>query len=198
MKKGKKRGMDWQNFLNKLPDMAISREGFEMVAKKTGERSAKKKASLFSDEELVAFCGINCKDCKARSERRLQLAKLFKESLQELPLDLFKEILPPFKKVDQVMEFLEFLPQLGGIQTCCTSTKEPCGNPTCEIRTCVRNKGYRTCAECIEYKTCLKLDFLKPHHSTLLSDLDFIKKNGFDQYVEQIIAKYKVKPIIID
>ena len=97
--------------------MAISREEFEVVAKKTAKNSAKKKASLFSDEELVAFCGINCKDCKARSERRLQLAKLFKESLQELPLDIFKEILPPFKKVDQVMEFIEFLPQLGGIQT---------------------------------------------------------------------------------
>jgi hypothetical protein len=166
--------------------------------KKTGERSAKQKAPPFSDEETVAFCCINCKDCRARSERRLQLAKLFKESLQELPLDLFKEILPPFKNVDQVMGFLEFLPQLGGMQTCCTSIKEPCGNPICEIRICAKNKGYRTCAECTEYRTCSKLDFLKPHHATLLSDLDFIKKNGFDQYVDEIIAKYKLKPIIID
>jgi hypothetical protein len=47
--------------------------GFEAANKKTDERSAKQKAPLFSDEELVAFCGINCKDCKARSERRLQL-----------------------------------------------------------------------------------------------------------------------------
>ncbi len=131
-------------------------------------------------------------------ERRLQLAKLFKESLQELPSDLFKEVLPAFKRVDQVMEFLEFLHQLGGMQTCCTSTREPCGNPACEIRACARSKGYRTCAECVEHKTCSKLDFLKPHHSTLLSDLDFIKKNGFDQYVDQIVAKYKAKPIIIN
>ena len=169
-----------------------------MTAKKADETSAGQKAPLFSDEELVAFCGINCKDCRARSERRLRLAKLFKASLQELPLDLFKEILPPFKNVDQVMEFLEFLPQLSGTQTCCISTKEPCGNPTCKIRTCVRNKGYRTCAECAEYRTCSKLDFLKPHHATLLSDLDFIKKNGFDQYVNEEVAKYKAKPVIID
>jgi hypothetical protein len=40
----------------------------------------------FSDEELVAYCGINCRDCKARSKRRLEFTKLFKESLQELPL----------------------------------------------------------------------------------------------------------------
>jgi hypothetical protein len=165
-------------------------------AKKDDETSAGQKAPLFTDEELVAFCGINCKECRARSERRLQLAKLFKASLQELPLDLFKEILPPFRNIDQVMTFLEFLPQLSGTQTCCTSTKEPCGNPTCEIRTCVRNKGYRTCAECAEYRTCSKLDFLKPHHVTLLSDLDFIKKNGFDQYVNEVVAKSKAKPVI--
>jgi len=169
-----------------------------VTAKKTLKKSSKKKTSVFSDEDLVAFCGINCKDCKARSERRLQLARLFKESLQELPLELFKEILPPFKKVDQVMEFIEFLSKLGATQTCCTSTKEPCGNPTCEIRICVKNKGYRTCAECTDYKTCLKLDFLKPHNSTLLSDLDFIRKNSFDRYVEQKVTKYKAKPIIID
>jgi hypothetical protein len=33
---------------------------------------------------------------------------------------------------------------------------------------------------------------------TLLSDLDFIKANGFNQYADEIIAKYKLKPIIID
>ncbi|MEJ5328110.1 MAG: DUF3795 domain-containing protein [Candidatus Bathyarchaeia archaeon] len=153
--------------------------------------------SAFSDAELVAYCGINCKDCKARSERRLQLAKLFKESLQELPLDLFKHVLPPFKNIDQVMEFLEFLPQLGLTQTCCTSPSEPCGDPNCEIRTCIKNNGYRTCAECTVYITCSKLDFLKPHHPTLLTDLDYIKKNGFDQYITEIIAKHKLKPIII-
>ena len=168
-----------------------------MTNKKSDKASTKQKAHAFSDEALVAFCGINCKDCKARSARRLQLANLFKESLQELPLDLFKQILPPFKNVDQVMEFIDFLPQLGA-QTCCTSIKEPCGNPTCEIRVCVKTKGYRTCAECTEYRACSKLDFLKPHHATLLSDIDYIKNNGFNQYVDEVIAKYKLKPVIID
>ena len=170
-----------------------------MTDKQPDQASTKQKAQVFSDEELVAFCGINCKDCRSRSERRVQLAKLFKESLQELPLDLFKEIFPPFKNIDQVMEFLEFLPQTAvGMQTCCTATSAPCGDPTCKIRICVKNNGYRTCAECTEYRTCSKLDFLKPHHKTLLSDLDFIKEKGFDQYVDEIIAKYKLKPIIID
>ena len=153
---------------------------------------------MFSDEEMVSFCGINCKGCRARSERLLQIAKLFKESLQELPLDFFKQILPPFKNIDQVMDFLNFLPQLYGTQTCCTSTKEPCGNPTCEIRICAKKGGYRTCAECAVYRTCSKLDFLKPGHATLLSDLDFIKEKSFGKYVEEIVAKYELKPITVN
>ena len=149
----------------------------------------------FSDNDLVGFCGINCKNCKARSQRRLELAKAFKASLQELPLDVFKQILPPFKNIDEVMAFLDFLPMLSGSQTCCTSVEQPCGDPNCAIRTCVKSKGYRTCAECRDYQVCSKLDFLKPHHTTLISDLNFIKEKGFDQYVAEVIAKYKLEPL---
>ncbi len=159
---------------------------------------SKQNVSEFSDEELVAYCGINCKDCKERSRHCVELARLFKESLQELPLELFSKILPPFKNINQVMDFLEFLPQMGQVQTCCISEKMPCGKPDCEIRICVKNKGYRTCAECTDYRTCSKLDFLKPHHETLLSDLDLIKEKGLDNYVNEIVAKYKLEPITIE
>jgi hypothetical protein len=152
----------------------------------------------FSDEDLVAYCGINCKDCKTRSKRRVELAKLFKESLEELPLELFSQIFPPFKNISQVMAFLEFVPQLGLIQTCCTSETEPCGKPDCEIRVCVRDKGLRTCAECKDYRTCSKLDFLKPHHKTLVSDLDLIREKGLDHYVNEVVARYRLEPIVID
>ena len=152
----------------------------------------------FSDEDLVAYCGINCKECKTSSKRRVELAKLFKESLEELPLELFSQIFPPFKNISQVMDFLEFLPQLGLMQTCCTSKVEPCGKPDCEIRVCVRNKGLRTCAECEDYRTCSKLDFLKPHHKTLVSDLDLIREKGLDHYVNEVVAKYRLEPIVID
>ncbi len=158
--------------------------------------AASKAAAGFTDAQLVAFCGINCKDCKARSERRLQLSQKFKESLQELPLDLFSQILPPFKNVKQVVEFLEFFPHMGS-QSCCTDAASPCGNPMCEIRTCVKGKGFRTCAECSDYSKCSKLDFLKPHHPTLIADLDSIKEKGFDHYVNEVISKSKLEPITI-
>ncbi len=154
----------------------------------------------YSDEELVAYCGINCKECKARAKRRGELAALLKETLQELPLELFREVFPPFKTINEVMGFLEFLPQMSAMQTCCTSTAHPCGDPECKIRVCAQQeKNVRTCAECDEdYKTCVKLDFLKPGHKTLIEDLDFIKEKGFDAYVADVIRKYKMAPVTVE
>ncbi len=110
--------------------------------------AAPKAVAGYTNAQLVAFCGINCKDCKARSQRRLQLGQRFKESLQELPLELFSHILPPYKNIKQVIEFLDSFPQMGA-QTCCKDAGSPCGNPMCEIRTCVNGKGFRTCADAL-------------------------------------------------
>ncbi len=171
-----------------------------MAKKKSATTDGAKKPSPgYSDADLVAYCGINCKVCRAKGQQRMQLATKFKESLQELPLDLFSQILPPFKNIKQVMEFLESIPRMEGLggQTCCTAADSPCGNPTCEIRTCVKAKGIRTCAECADYKTCSKLGFLKPFHADLIMDLDSIKEKGFDRYASDVIAKSKLEPLTI-
>ena len=153
--------------------------------------------SNFSDAEFLAYCGINCKECKSLSNRRMALAKLFKESLEELPLDAFKKMVPIFKDIDTVMGFLTGFTQFISYQTCCTASGFPCGKPDCEIRTCVKQKGMRTCANCSDYAVCAKLDFLKPHHITLIQDLDEIKENGVDKYVEEKIKPFKLDPVTI-
>ncbi|HMF32231.1 MAG TPA: DUF3795 domain-containing protein [Candidatus Lokiarchaeia archaeon] len=168
-----------------------------MAKKRPTEKSAALNSTNdFTDAQLVAYCGINCKACRARSQRRLQLASGFKDSLLELPLDVFSQIFPPFKNVQQVIELLDFLPQLGA-QTCCTADPASCGSPSCEIRTCVKEQEFRTCAECADYASCSKLDFLKPHRQTLIADLDFIKEHGLQEYVDDVIAKFKLEPIVI-
>ena len=151
----------------------------------------------FSNKELLAYCGINCKECKLISNRRMILAKLFKESLEELPLDVFKKMVPIFKDVDTVLAFLKDFSEFMTYQTCCTASGFPCGKPDCEIRICVKEKGMRTCVDCGEYKNCTKLNFLKPHHKTLLQDLDEIKDKGIDKYVEEKIKPFKLEPIAI-
>ena len=154
--------------------------------------------SKYTSEDLVAYCGINCKECRMINNQRVKLAIKFKESLDELPLEMFKKQIPQYKNVDEVLEFLTFFKLMGGSQTCCTDNKEPCGNPMCQIRICVKEKGIRTCAECKDYKTCSKLDFLKPTHKTLIEDLDIIKIKGLDYYIEEKVKKFELKPLIID
>jgi hypothetical protein len=168
-----------------------------MAKKQTAKQKGEQNLPLgYSDAELVGFCGINCKTCRAKGQQRQKLAGKLKESLQELPLDLFSQILPPFKNIKQVMEFLDFLPHMGG-QTCCTAETSPCGDPSCGIRNCVKKKGFKTCAECTGYPTCAKLDFLKPFHASLITDLGLIKEKGLDQYVDDVISKSKLDPITI-
>ncbi len=84
------------------------------------------------------------------------------------------------------------------MQTCCTSIEQPCGDPECKIRICAKEKNIRSCADCDEdYKTCVKLDFLKPGHKTLIEDLDFIKEKGFDTYVSDVIKKFKMDSVTV-
>ncbi|NHI93538.1 MAG: DUF3795 domain-containing protein [Candidatus Lokiarchaeota archaeon] len=171
-----------------------------LKTEKTKEKSNMEKPEIkinFSDEELLAYCGINCKECKSLSNRRLTLAKLFKESLEELPLDIFRKIVPIFKDVDTVLGFLTGFTQFMTYQTCCTASGFPCGKPDCEIRICVKEKGIRTCADCVDYVACTKLDFLKPHHVTLIQDLDEIKEKGVEKYIEGKIKPFKLQPISI-
>ena len=153
--------------------------------------------SVDDDEQLVGYCSLNCKSCLSRSKRRKELGILFKVSLQDLPLEFYSHIFPPFKNIKQVMNFLEFLPQMGQGQICCTSEKMPCKTP-CEVRICVKKKSLRTCAECTDYSTCSKLAHVALRHETLLSDLDLIKEKGLDYYVKEIVAKYQLKPILIE
>ncbi|MHA1146069.1 MAG: hypothetical protein ACTSRW_15125 [Candidatus Helarchaeota archaeon] len=63
---------------------------------------------------------------------------------------------------------------------------------------CVKEKGIRTCAECEEFTSCKKLDFLKPIHPNLMKDLDMINDKGFDAFVSEVVAKFKLDPLVID
>ncbi len=166
--------------------------------KKKSKVKSEKQGKIYSDEDLVAYCGINCKDCRERGFRRSKLGQEFKKALEELPLDVFKQLMPGFEDIDKVMKFLDTFGNFTAMQTCCTCKDHPCGDPQCQIRTCVKKKGYRTCAECSDYQSCSKLDFLKPHHETLISDLDYIKENGFNNYSKEIVGKFKLQPISID
>ena len=90
-------------------------------------------------EKLISCCGLNCATCDARiatvandNEMRIQTAEVWK--VQYNAPDLTPEMIN------------------------CTGCREPgvkfrfCEH--CEIRNCVKSKGFQTCAECDILLTC--------------------------------------------
>jgi hypothetical protein len=91
-------------------------------------------------EKLIACCGLNCATCDAR------VATIKNDD------ELRKVTAEKWKMMYNASD-------LGPVMINCTGCREPgvkfshC--EVCEIRKCVKAKGYETCGECSEMDTCL-------------------------------------------
>ncbi len=97
-------------------------------------------------KDLIACCGINCEECEAR------IATVTgDDALREIVAAKWSEMYQA--------------PGMVAAAINCTGCRMPgvkfahCES-TCEIRRCVRNKGYATCAECPEMDVCPIVGFL--------------------------------------
>jgi len=90
-------------------------------------------------EKLIACCGLNCATCDAR----IATVKNDDE-LRKVTAEKWKQM---YGASDLTPEMIN-----------CTGCREPgvkfshCNK--CEIRNCVKAKGYDTCGECKELETC--------------------------------------------
>jgi hypothetical protein len=90
-------------------------------------------------EKLIACCGLNCATCDAR------IATIKNDDeLRKATVEKWKKM---YNASDLTPEMIN-----------CTGCREPgvkfshCTE--CEIRNCVKTKGYDTCGECKELETC--------------------------------------------
>jgi hypothetical protein len=90
-------------------------------------------------EKLIACCGLNCATCDAR----IATVKNDDE-LRKVTAEKWKQM---YSASDLTPEMIN-----------CTGCREPgikfshCAE--CEIRNCVKAKGYDTCGDCKEMETC--------------------------------------------
>ena len=90
-------------------------------------------------EKLIACCGLNCATCDAR----IATVKNDDE-LRKVTAEKWKQM---YSAADLTPEMIN-----------CTGCREPgvkfshCNE--CEIRNCVKAKGYDTCGDCNEMETC--------------------------------------------
>ncbi len=138
-------------------------------------------------EKLIAYCGLYCGDCRGYKGTIANLARdlnreLRRERFEGLAAALSK--VPFFKALEhypQCCEVLETLPKLRCKRTC----RGNGGPPHCAIRMCNREKGFDGCWGCDEFKTCLKLDFLKSGHGDApIRNLAKIKRSGTQAFVQ--------------
>ncbi|GAB6273767.1 MAG: DUF3795 domain-containing protein [Peptococcaceae bacterium] len=135
-------------------------------------------------KELIAYCGLYCGDCFNYKGEIADLARDLRKKLREAKFDRVSPGLAKFFKefadYERCYEVLGAMVRLRCKRTC----RAGGGPPACKIRSCCQRKNIQGCWECEEFRTCAKLDFLKPVHETAhLKNLDKLKKQGTDSFL---------------
>ena len=106
--------------------------------------------------ELISYCGLDCEKCDAR------IATLNDDNaLREKTAALWTE-----------MNGVEITPQMINCNGCRTDgVKTPYCKDMCPIRKCAESKGFETCGDCSEQKSCPTVGAITSNNSQALANL---------------------------
>ena len=107
-------------------------------------------------KELIAYCGLDCEKCDAR------IATLTDDNaLREKTAALWTEL-----------NGVEITPQMINCSGCRTDgTKTPYCKDMCQIRKCAAGKGFETCCDCSELKSCSVVGMVTSNNAEALANL---------------------------
>lgn len=154
-------------------------------------------------EELIAYCGLYCDDCHGHNGRIPDLARDLRKELRASRYEKFAEFISGYNFGKDFAGYDECYKVLGAMVKfrCRKGCRAGGGSPFCKIRKCVENKELEGCWECIEYKTCEKLDFLVPVHGDAhVRNLNAIKRKGKSEFLKgkhHWYTKPKKKPAMM-
>lgn len=137
---------------------------------------------------MIAYCGVFCKECPANIK---QIAFYAHDLKGEIDNYESKRLLHQLKSLDEELntignfkvfyEILEYLEEL----KCDSPCRECSGNPRCEVGICCKNKALSGCWECIEFNHCGKLNDLKDAlGKAYLDDIRLLREEGMDRFLE--------------
>jgi len=138
---------------------------------------------------LVGYCGLYCNACGIRQGKIKTAVGNLRDIIAAYGFDkLMPELSkwePSFKHYNEFNQVMDGLVKLFGD---CLGCLEGGGDPNCKVRLCVKEKGYRTCAECSEVETC---ETLAPYREGygLSTALQNIRQNGIGRYAEEMQRK---------
>ena len=138
---------------------------------------------------LVGYCGLYCNACGIRQGKIKTAVNNLRDIIAVYGFDKMMPELakwePSFKHYDEFNQVMDSLITMFGGCPCCLQGG---GDPNCKVRSCTKQKGYRTCAECNETETCEKLAPYREGYG-LTPALQSIKQNGIEGYAEEMQRK---------
>jgi hypothetical protein len=140
-----------------------------------------------SDEKLVAYCGLCCRDCHSFQQKIPDLARDLRAELRKSKYKKFAASLSTTAFGKAFCDYDKCYEVLGAMVKfrCNKGCKNGGGPPFCKIRGCCEKKKIEGCWECDIFEKCEKLDFLKPvHEEAHIKNLKIIKKKGIAEFLE--------------
>jgi len=136
---------------------------------------------------LVGYCGLYCDACRIRQGKIKEAVNNLRDTLASFGFDKIMPDLadwePSFKYHNEFEQVMDGLVKMFGY---CAGCFENGGDPNCKVRLCARQKGYRTCTECGEARTCQKIE---PYRKYFDVALQSIKDCGIKGYAEKMQQK---------
>ncbi len=136
---------------------------------------------------MIAYCGLYCQECPSYTGSIADLARDLRKELRTFRYDKIAESLSSYSFFKYFKHYPECYEVLGGLvkMRCKRGCKEGGGPPFCKMRKCCVKKGIEGCWECDDFKTCTKLDFLRPSHGDAhLKNLRILDRHGVDNFLE--------------
>lgn len=141
-------------------------------------------------DSLVGYCGLYCNACGIRQEKIKTAVNNLRDILAVYGFD---KIMPELAKWEPSLKhYNEFDQVMNGLVKLfgeCPSCLQGGGDPNCKVRACVKQRGYRTCAECGEADTCENLAPFRKGYKGFTQALQNIRQNGIGRYAEEMQKK---------
>jgi len=147
-------------------------------------------------EQLIAYCGLYCKDCHGYNGRIPDLARDLRKELRESKYDKFAGFISTYSFGKDYKNYEECYKVLGAMVKfrCKRGCRGGGGSPFCKIRKCCQKKDLEGCWVCEEFETCEKLNFLEPVHGDAhIKNLNKIKKHGTNEFINGKRLWYSTK-----
>jgi len=135
---------------------------------------------------LAGYCGLYCGACAIYQGKIKQAVENLRSLIKAYGFDKFVSELarwnPTFKHYREFEEVMKAFEETFGE---CPACMQGGGAPQCQIRICCQQKGYATCAECVEMWTCQKLEPYAKNREAL----EKIKAVGLEKWAEDMQKK---------